>query len=76
MRTYGIDPGLPKEAECGGDMQQELVLKSQRKVWVHRAQSGNEVILECVDGIFCRVAPVHVWGCHLDVDVLLAEEDP
>ena len=43
-------------------------------VFVRATQSGNEVILECVDGSFSGITSVQVWWYKLEVYLLFMHE--
>ena len=45
-----------------------------RKITVHTAQSSNEMVLECTDGLFGSIASMNMWWDKLIIDVLLCHE--
>ena len=43
----------------------------EREIFVHAAQAGHEVFLECADGSFIRVVAMNVWRHQFEVDALV-----
>ena len=52
--------GFPKEVDYYLRLWEEEVPSVSWEVSVNACKDGNEVCLECLDGLFSGIAPVHV----------------
>ena len=73
-RELGIDTGTAEKVQGDESLGEEAIPKMQRKVGVGAAESGNEVVLERVDGAFGGVAAVDTRRGKLEIDILAAHE--
>ena len=61
-----------EEVECEGSMGDEAVPDMQREVGVAATEAGDEVILVGLDGAFCGVGVMKVWGDELEPFAVIA----
>ena len=61
-----IEAGETEEVECEGSIGDEAVPEIQGEVGVADTEAGDEVILVSLDGVFCSVGAMQVWGNKLE----------
>ena len=54
-------------------MWKETVPFTEWETGVARAETGDEMVLKCLDGTFCGIATVAVGGNALEVDFVFGE---
>ena len=61
-----IEAGRTEEIECEVSMGDEVVPEMQGGVGVADTEAGGEAILVGLDGVFCGVGAMKVWGNELE----------
>ena len=65
-RNSWIEVGGTEEVECEGSMGDGEIPETQGKFEVAATKASNEVILVILDGAFCGVGAMKVWGNELE----------
>jgi hypothetical protein len=66
-----VDPGSSEQVEIEQRLGQETIPQMKRKVFVGAAEASYEMVFECLNGSFCYISPVDMWGSQLKIYALL-----
>ena len=54
-------------------MGQKTIPFTEREIWVTGTETGNEMVLECLDGTFCGIATVAMGRDTLEINFVFGE---